>query len=178
MENKKFWFFGSKLNTALLVVLIVLMVVALRWMSENRQIYFPEVSKNNDTVEKNVTDKKPVEIQRGSGVITDNIDVINKIKSYYKNGNIDYYIENNLPYQIKGCDSYPIKDNMVNYNYYVKIDTYVADTSVDVYDTNGTKINSCTTYGVNNTTCQNIVSKIDMCRTVFDTAKIFTIPKQ
>ncbi|MGI9118177.1 MAG: hypothetical protein ACR2IQ_01340 [Minisyncoccia bacterium] len=177
MENKKFWFFGSKLNTVLLAVLIVLMVIALRWMSENRKMYVPELLKNNETVEKNIN-KKSVEVQHGLGSIIYNVDVINKITSYYRNGNIDYYIENNLPYQLKGCDSYPIKNSMVDYSYYIKIDTYVADTTLDVYDTNGKKINSCATYGVNSTTCQNIVSKIDMCETVFDTAKIFTMPKQ
>lgn len=40
MQNK-FWFFGSKLNTALLLILIVLMVIALRWMRQNKEIYFP-----------------------------------------------------------------------------------------------------------------------------------------
>jgi hypothetical protein len=39
MDNKKFWFFGSKLNTALLFILIILMIVALRWMYQDRQKY-------------------------------------------------------------------------------------------------------------------------------------------
>lgn len=38
-NNKQFWFFGSKLNTVLLAVLIVLMVIALRWMYQNKQLY-------------------------------------------------------------------------------------------------------------------------------------------
>ncbi len=41
MENKKYWFFGSKLNTALLLTLIILMVVALKWMHENKEVYLP-----------------------------------------------------------------------------------------------------------------------------------------
>lgn len=38
-EQRKYWFFGSKLNTALLLILIILMVVALRWMYQNKQTY-------------------------------------------------------------------------------------------------------------------------------------------
>lgn len=40
-NNKKYWFFGSKLNTALLLVLIVLMVIALKWMYQNKEAYLP-----------------------------------------------------------------------------------------------------------------------------------------
>lgn len=39
--NNKFWFFGSKLNTALLLVLIILMVIALRWMYQDKEKYLP-----------------------------------------------------------------------------------------------------------------------------------------
>ncbi|MBP6857719.1 MAG: hypothetical protein KBC11_00775 [Candidatus Pacebacteria bacterium] len=38
-EKRKYWFFGSKLNTALLLVLIILMVVALKWMSQDKEKY-------------------------------------------------------------------------------------------------------------------------------------------
>ena len=41
MNSKKYWFFGSKLNTVLLLILIILMVIALRWMSQNKETYFP-----------------------------------------------------------------------------------------------------------------------------------------
>lgn len=37
--DKKYWFFGSKLNTVLLLILIILMVIALRWMSQDRDKY-------------------------------------------------------------------------------------------------------------------------------------------
>ncbi len=40
--NKKYWFFGSKLNTGLLLILIVLMVIALRFMMRDRERYFPK----------------------------------------------------------------------------------------------------------------------------------------
>ncbi len=36
MQNK---FFGSKLNTVLLAILIILMIIALRWMHQNKELY-------------------------------------------------------------------------------------------------------------------------------------------
>jgi hypothetical protein len=45
MQNK---FFGSKLNTLLLFILIILMVFALRWMSQDREKYFGKFTKNNN----------------------------------------------------------------------------------------------------------------------------------
>lgn len=41
MENKNYAFFGSKLNTFLLVVLTILMIIALRFMFTHKEIYFP-----------------------------------------------------------------------------------------------------------------------------------------
>lgn len=49
-EKNKYWFFGSKLNTALLFILIILMVIALKWMHENKGLYIPtamQVSNNS-----------------------------------------------------------------------------------------------------------------------------------
>jgi hypothetical protein len=40
-QNKKYWFFGSKLNTVLLLVLIILMVIAIRIMLQNKETYVP-----------------------------------------------------------------------------------------------------------------------------------------
>lgn len=37
--DKKYWFFGSKLNTILLVILIILMIMALKFMYKNQQVY-------------------------------------------------------------------------------------------------------------------------------------------
>src|SRR5512133_1992439 len=45
MDNK-YYFFGSKLNTVLLFVLIVLMIFALRIMREEPEKYFPEFTGN------------------------------------------------------------------------------------------------------------------------------------
>lgn len=41
MENdkRKYWFFGSKLNTVLLLVLIVLMVIAIKIMMKSPELY-------------------------------------------------------------------------------------------------------------------------------------------
>ena len=55
MFNKQYWFFGSKLNTALLLVLIILMVFALRIMLQDREKYFPEFTQNKDKVESTAT---------------------------------------------------------------------------------------------------------------------------
>ena len=43
MQNK---FFGSKLNTVLLLVLIILMVIALRWMYQDKNTYIPVTNQN------------------------------------------------------------------------------------------------------------------------------------
>jgi len=43
MQNK---FFGSKLNSVLLLVLIVLMVIALRFMFKNKEIYLPSIAQD------------------------------------------------------------------------------------------------------------------------------------
>jgi hypothetical protein len=44
-------FFGSKLNTALLLILIILMVIALWVMFENKEVYLPSLSQNQGEVE-------------------------------------------------------------------------------------------------------------------------------
>ncbi|MEK7585917.1 MAG: hypothetical protein AAB477_01630 [Patescibacteria group bacterium] len=41
MDKQKYWFFGSKLNTFLLLILIILMVIALRWMYQDKEKYLP-----------------------------------------------------------------------------------------------------------------------------------------
>jgi hypothetical protein len=41
MNDNKYWFFGSKLNTGLLLVLIVLMIIAIYVMLQNKETYFP-----------------------------------------------------------------------------------------------------------------------------------------
>ena len=52
MKNE---FFGSKLNTVLLFVLIILMVVAIRMMLQNKELYLPILSQNQEqtSVDKN-----------------------------------------------------------------------------------------------------------------------------
>ncbi len=41
MDKKEYWFFGSKLNTVLLLVLIILMIFAIRIMLQNKETYLP-----------------------------------------------------------------------------------------------------------------------------------------
>jgi hypothetical protein len=38
-EKRKYWFFGSKLNTALLLILIILMVIAIKIMLKTPEVY-------------------------------------------------------------------------------------------------------------------------------------------
>jgi hypothetical protein len=49
MDKRKYWFFGSKLNTALLLILIILMIIALKFMFANKQTYFPYVPSQQPT---------------------------------------------------------------------------------------------------------------------------------
>jgi len=46
MDKNKYWFFGSKLNTALLLILIILMVFALRIMRAEPGKYLPDLAKD------------------------------------------------------------------------------------------------------------------------------------
>jgi hypothetical protein len=46
MDKNKYYFFGSKLNTALLLVLIILMIFALRIMREEPEKYLPDLAKD------------------------------------------------------------------------------------------------------------------------------------
>lgn len=44
-QQRKYWFFGSKLNTALLLVLIILMVIAIKIVLKDSVTYFPLLSR-------------------------------------------------------------------------------------------------------------------------------------
>lgn len=57
-------FFGSKLNTVLLLVLIVLMVIALKWMYEEKNKYWPGISKEAQDWVK--TENKVKELEQGN----------------------------------------------------------------------------------------------------------------
>ncbi len=51
MKNNKYWFFGSKLNTVLLLVLIILMVIAIKMMLQNKETYLPFLEKKVVTID-------------------------------------------------------------------------------------------------------------------------------
>lgn len=59
MDPKKYWFFGSKLNSVLLIVLIVLMVVAIRWMYQDKETYW--FGMNRETQELAKTENRTYE---------------------------------------------------------------------------------------------------------------------
>ncbi len=62
MEEKKYWFFGSKLNTALLLVLIILMVIAIRFMLQNKETYLPIIKKETNQEEQiKISEQKVVQ---------------------------------------------------------------------------------------------------------------------
>ncbi|MFA6393220.1 MAG: Gmad2 immunoglobulin-like domain-containing protein [Candidatus Paceibacterota bacterium] len=48
MDKKKYWFFGSKLNSVLLLVLIILMIFAIRIMLQNKETYLPFIYQNDE----------------------------------------------------------------------------------------------------------------------------------
>lgn len=50
MEKKKYWFFGSKLNSILLLVLIILMIFAIRIMLQNKATYLPFLQEKEKVV--------------------------------------------------------------------------------------------------------------------------------
>ncbi|MFA5935228.1 MAG: hypothetical protein WC827_05090 [Candidatus Paceibacterota bacterium] len=50
MDKKKYWFFGSKLNSVLLLVLIILMVFAIRIMLQNKATYLPFLQEKEEVV--------------------------------------------------------------------------------------------------------------------------------
>lgn len=43
-------FFGSKLNSVLLLILIILMVFAIRMMFQNKELYLPALAQNQEQV--------------------------------------------------------------------------------------------------------------------------------
>ena len=101
MDNKeirKYWFFGSKLNTALLAILIILMIIALRWMHENREVYFPQ---QTNIITSNTQDIKSYQIEGNkddliSFSITPGQEVFGKVHAAgsIKGG---YFFEGNMP---------------------------------------------------------------------------------
>lgn len=57
MQDK---FFGSKLNTGLLIILIILLAIAIKIMLQNKQVYLPEFSQPTSTQTKT---SEPASIQ-------------------------------------------------------------------------------------------------------------------
>lgn len=69
MQHK---FFGSKLNTALLLILIILMVIAIRFMYKNKEVYLPilsqkeQVGQNINNIENNIITNEITENSTGN----------------------------------------------------------------------------------------------------------------
>ncbi len=101
-QSKKYWFFGSKLNTVLLFVLIVLMVIALRWMSEQRQLYLPAPRATEPTSsvsQGNIEDLIALSLQPGQRV-SGKMSVTGTIKG-------GYFFEGSFPVGILNAQKQP-----------------------------------------------------------------------
>lgn len=48
--NKRYWFFGSKLNSVLLLILIILMIIAIHIMLQNKEYYLEAFQKETPAV--------------------------------------------------------------------------------------------------------------------------------
>lgn len=59
-QSRKYWFFGSKLNTVLLLVLIVLMILALRIMMQDKGRYFPRAFSTEEEKVEKIIDQKNI----------------------------------------------------------------------------------------------------------------------
>lgn len=108
MDKNKYWFFGSKLNTVLLLVLIILMIVALRWMSEDREKYLPTIPNeqvkqlNNIEIEGNKDDLVSFSIKPGQEV-SGKVYATGSVKGgYFFEGNIPIYI-----FDVEKKNAYP-----------------------------------------------------------------------
>lgn len=95
MDKNKYWFFGSKLNTALLSILIILMIIALRFMYHNKATYLPAI--NEKEVSSSMMEGNKEDLASFS--IKPNQEVSGLIKS---TGTISggYFFEGSMPIQI------------------------------------------------------------------------------
>ena len=112
MKDKKYWFFGSKLNSIFLFILIILMIIAIKIMLQNKSLYFPEVSKDKgeqtnttpDVTFQNLGDKDDLvtfSIKPGSSV--------HGILSYRGTIKDGYFFEGNILINILSPDKTVLK---------------------------------------------------------------------
>src|ERR1035437_3670236 len=73
MDKKKYWFFGSKLNSVLLLVLIILKVFAIRIMLQNNATYLPFLQEKEEVVKVDNTIPK---IENKDGILGNKDDLI------------------------------------------------------------------------------------------------------
>ena len=73
MKNNKYWFFGSKLNSVLLLILIILMVFAIRIMLQNKETYLGVFQKQ---VPKSNTEQTQIPIENKGGILGNKDDLV------------------------------------------------------------------------------------------------------
>ncbi len=97
MKNK---FFGSKLNTILLTILIILMIIALRWMHAGKQVYLPSNFQDTKSTSEEVKTNKNDQLSNNvdSGVTLQPSEPNDPYKYYITNG--DVYKNSELNFQM------------------------------------------------------------------------------
>ncbi len=111
-KDKKYWFFGSKLNTALLLFLIILMIMALHVMLKDKSKYFPEFvdtqagtagnSASNTEITGNKADLVSFSVSPGAKV--------HGVVSYTGSVKGGYFFEGNIVMHILGADKSNLLD--------------------------------------------------------------------
>ena len=112
MKDKKYWFFGSKLNTVLLVVLIILMIIAIKIMLQNKALYFPEVSNNKIEQTNTTPDVSLQNLGNKDDLVTFSIlpgSTVHGILSYRGSIKGGYFFEGNILINILSPDKTVLK---------------------------------------------------------------------
>ncbi len=110
-ENKKYWFFGSKLNSVLLLILIILMIIALKWMHDNKEVYVPTVEQEKQTPTEQVMNRALIE-GRKDDLISFSIwpgSEVSGVKSYRGTVKGAYFFEANIRVNVLGVNKQLLK---------------------------------------------------------------------
>ena len=95
-------FFDSKLNTILLLILIILMIIALRWMFANKSTYLPGMTQSNTSYLQNGKTVPQIEGNKDDLIlfsIEPGQEVSGKVHATGELGN-SYFFEANVPIAI------------------------------------------------------------------------------
>lgn len=125
-EKRKYWFFGSKLNTVLLLSLIILMVIAISFIRKNQEQFN---NNRNNSEEKNLTEEN----------IQDSV----SDEKPTKNIEDPKITSNEIIEKIKSVDNGPLqKCKLENKNYFFARGS-VFDGSDNIYNDKGELLSKC-----------------------------------